>query len=313
MTATKQRRPHHRPVKPAKGATPTAGAVSLSYIRREVDMLVNLDPLVRQGDDKAVHRTRVAARRIRSALSTFGPLFDPAVTAPLRAELQWLGGVLASARESGVLREKLLAHVRALPPELVIGPVAARITSELGQRGAEAVREAGEGLDDQRHVRLIEALSAFLAAPPLTAKADQAAARLSRKRVLGAAARVDRLAVLADDLPEGPYREEALHDVRKAAKRSRYAAEATVGVLGEPARALSEQMALLQELLGDHLDSVPAQQELLEMASRAHLGGENAITYGVILGIERAHAAALIAQYPARLQAAQAAAAQLNS
>jgi len=50
-----------------------------------------------------------------------------------------------------------------------------------------------------------------------------------------------------------------LHEVRKAAKRARYAAESVEGVYGAPARRFAEAMQELQDVLGEHQDSVVAQ------------------------------------------------------
>jgi CHAD domain-containing protein len=91
---------------PARGAI---GAVVRDALDASVQRLLVADPVARVGDDpEGVHQARVATRRLRSDLRTFGPLLDPAWVTPLRDELRWLGGELGVAREA----EVLLGHLR---------------------------------------------------------------------------------------------------------------------------------------------------------------------------------------------------------
>ena len=78
-----------------------AGEVVLAHLREQVDELVARDPGARRNATGSVHAMRVAARRLRSGLATFGPLFDRSRTDPLRDELRWLGLVLGRPRERG--------------------------------------------------------------------------------------------------------------------------------------------------------------------------------------------------------------------
>ena len=69
--------------------------------------LIDVDPAVRVDLEDAVHKMRVATRRLRSALATYRRLLDTDVTEPIRAELKWLGGVLGSVRDAEVIRDHL--------------------------------------------------------------------------------------------------------------------------------------------------------------------------------------------------------------
>jgi CHAD domain-containing protein len=62
-------------------------------------------------------------------------------------------------------------------------------------------------------------------------------------------------------------RDAALHDVRKAAKRLRYAAEAAAEVLGPRAVRLAAVSEAVQEALGEHHDSVVARDLLQSLGS----------------------------------------------
>ena len=87
------------------------------------------------------------------------------------------------------------------------------------------------------------------------------------------------------------------------ARPVRYAAEGAVPVLGAPAAELAASAEAIQDLLGDHQDTVVARQSLREIGVRAHLSGENGFTFGRLHSLEEARAAALVSDYPARLAA----------
>jgi CHAD domain-containing protein len=59
-----------------------------------------------------------------------------------------------------------------------------------------------------------------------------------------------------------------LHRLRLAAKRTRYAAELAQRSVGKDARRLAARAADLQGLLGDHQDTVVAEQRLLELGPK---------------------------------------------
>jgi CHAD domain-containing protein len=74
----------------------------------------------------------------------------------------------------------------------------------------------------------------------------------------------------------------AIHEARKATKRARYAAEAAIPALGGMARRQAAKAKKLQELLGDHHDSVVARTVLLDLAGQARAAGEDTFGYGVM-------------------------------
>ena len=62
-----------------------------------------------------VHQARVAARRLRSNLKTFGRLLDPVWVKHVRSDLKWLSSALGELRDADVLAENL----REAPPQLL--------------------------------------------------------------------------------------------------------------------------------------------------------------------------------------------------
>ena len=268
----------------------TAGTVVLAHLREQVDKLVMHDRGARVDEPDAVHQMRVATRRLRSAFATYRPLLDRERTDPVRQELKWLGLVLGRPRDTEVLHWRLRDLVATQPGELVLGPVAARVDLELRDRHRAAHADLVAALDGDRYFRLLDALDTLLADPPLTARAGKPARTQLPALVGRAADRVDRAAraVAHDRTPQ--ERNQGLHEVRKSAKRARYAAESAVPVSGKPATRLAEAMEALQDVLGEHQDSVAAQSLLLELAMAAQASGENGFTFGLLYAQERTRA-----------------------
>ena len=88
-----------------------------------------------------------------------------------------------------------------------------------------------------------------------------------------------------------------LHEVRKAAKRLRYAAESAVPVLDGPAEDLAAAAKHVQQVLGEHQDTVVARTVLRDMGARAHLDGDNGFSFGILHGLEEARAVELEADF----------------
>ncbi|WP_251093361.1 CYTH and CHAD domain-containing protein [Streptomyces sp. Caat 7-52] len=291
----KRRRKKAGPAEPV-----TAGDHVLAYLRAQRDVLVELDPAVRRDIPDSLHQMRVATRRARSTLRTFTAVLDRTATDPVGAELKWLAGELGVDRDQEVLADRLSTALDALPPALVAGPVRERLTAwAAGRRGGAHAHLTGV-LDSRRYLTLLDSLDALLADPPL----GKAAGKKPGK-ALGKAVRKDeeKLAGLMEhalELPPGEDRDLVLHEARKKAKRTRYAAEAATGALGGPARSLTRSMKSLTTRLGDHQDSVLARRTLRELAAVAHAAGESAFTYGLLYGREEARAAELEAELPAR-------------
>ncbi|MGW7329592.1 CYTH and CHAD domain-containing protein [Streptomyces sp. NPDC054840] len=278
--------PPERPA--ADGPEGSAGAQVLAYLREQRDTLVAQDPAVRRNLPDSVHRMRVACRRLRSALKTYRKVLDRQVTDPIGEELRWLAAELGVDRDREVLLERLQDHLGELPRSLLLGPVRARLKIWNVARRSEARRRSLGALDSARHLALLDSLDALLDRPPLLKAADRPAESLLPKAVLHdyerLADRIDKALALAP----GHERDLALHSARKAAKRSRYAAEAAVPALGKPAKRLAKAVKKVQSLLGDHQDSVVARDALRGLGVQAAGAGESAFTWGVLYGREEA-------------------------
>lgn len=248
--------------------------------------LLEQDRGVRTGDPSSVHRMRIAARRLRSALRTFGPVLDRKAVDPVVEDLRWLGQVLSRARDAQVLRERLLTLVAEQPAEPALGPVAGAIDDDLRaaeQRGRE---EALGVLAGERYFGLLASLDDLVRCPPLGPGAGKPA-RDELPRLLERDARLLRRAVAGvRTAAPGDERDAALHEARKKAKRLRYAAESAAPVLGARAALLGERAATLQDALGEHQDSVMSRRVLREHGARAHQEGRDGVALGHLHTLE---------------------------
>jgi CHAD domain-containing protein len=276
-------------------ASPAADVV-LAYAGAQVARLKSVDPWVRRNAPDSVHQMRVATRRLRSTLKSFGPVLDAGAAEQLRTELKWLGDLLGEARDGEVMSGHLLDGLERMPAELVLGPAVARVQGYFAPREAAARVTLLDALDSGRYSALLGALDALLAGPPLTAvvhgPGGDVLAAIVRSRRRRAGRRLHR----ARRAPAGPARDTALHEARKAAKDARYAAEAARPAMGKKAKRVARRMKKLQSVLGDHHDAVVARGVARDLALRAHLAGENAFSFGLLYARDAQQAAAMEAR-----------------
>ncbi|SDY57356.1 CHAD domain-containing protein [Geodermatophilus africanus] len=274
-----------------KAPVRTAGEVVLGAVAGQLQALRNADLAVRTEQPEGVHDLRVACRRLRSILAAFRSVLDREHTDPLRAELQWVGAELSGARDTEVALSHLRELVAAQPVELVLGPVAARLQqTEIKDHQAGASRVT-RTLTDRRYLRLLDALDALLADPPVTELAAAPAPAQLADAVRRTGKRLRRIVDAAREA-EGAERHHLLHEVRKAAKRVRYTAEVAEAEFGAPATALVDCTKQVQDLLGAAQDTVVTRDVAVRVGRAAFAAGENAWTYGRLHGLEEARAEA---------------------
>ena len=199
------------------------------------------DPAV---DD--VHQARVATRRLRSDLKTFGVVLDPLWRDHLRSELKWLGMVLGELRDRDVLSDGLAD-----------APIAVR--QRLAVQRFEAGRRLAEALSSERYVSLVDRLHAgsvrLPVAPGSQHKAQKLAADVAPLLVAARWRAVRRQVRRAGRHPSAAQ----LHQIRIKAKQLRYAAEAASPAIGAPALRTASAAEHVQTVLGQHHDAVAAE------------------------------------------------------
>lgn len=274
-----------------------AGAPARDVIKNalasSVAALLNHDPLIRTGrDPEAVHQARVATRRLRSNLRTFGPLLDLEWTEPLRSELGWLAMGLGAVRDREVLLGRLLERAKSLPAsdQRSAASLLQLLEIEIGDLRKKLIAD----LDSPRYIDLLEMLVAASHSPQVLPEADQPATGVlpalatSPWRRLRSAVRQTR--ATANETPT----DAELHRIRILAKRARYAAEAVAPIAGVQATAFARTAARLQTVLGEHQDSVTAQAWLRS----ARVTGKRAFVAGELIALERLAAQDARARWP---------------
>jgi CHAD domain-containing protein len=233
------------------------GASALDVIRSTIaDSTIRLvahDSIVRIGEDpEGVHQARVAVRRLRSDLQTFRPLVVQDWAESLRAELDWLGRLLAPVRDAEVLGARLQVRVqRMVGLELATARV---LLDGLEADRLDARRRLLEALDSRRYEELVVRLvRAALEPVPRGGLVDLPAVTLGSLMNRPWA----KLSKSAASLGSGSN-DAALHATRIHAKQVRYGAEALRSVFGKRATRFASAAEALQEVLGEHQDAVIA-------------------------------------------------------
>ena len=223
--------------------------------------------------------------------------------------------MLGAARDPTVVQDRLRALLAEELPELLVGPVADRIDEALDASAAAGMKSLIAALDGERYARLLGRLSEFVTAAPQTAKAARGPLGTVRKLVAKDEARLRRavngLAPHTEGTSDtasstgtggGPgCRDAGLHEVRKAAKRLRYAAEFAAAVAGNgDAKRLARMAAAarsIQTALGLHQDTVMARALLAEFGARSLSTGESGFSYGRLHAREENLAAGAEAEF----------------
>lgn len=279
--------------------TPTEGSAAaalLDYAGRQVGMLQAMDAGVRVDAPDAVHKARVATRRLRSLLTTFAPFWDAERTEPLREELRWLAALLGEPRDAEVLAEEFGDLFAELGPGTVADGVRSAVLGHLADRHRWGHAALVAAWDTRRARALRAALALLLAEPPLDARAAGPASDLLAG-LEAAEARTERLAQKAR---RRPGELERWHRVRKAAKAVRYCTEALAEVLGSDGSARAARWEAVTEAFGTLQDAVVA-AELIEELADATDATED---WAVLADIQTDRRTAALAEGRAALDAA---------
>jgi CHAD domain-containing protein len=234
---------------PAKQASPRERI--RARIHEQYEEMLAHDPGARLGEEpEAVHKFRVAIRRLRSVLRSARPMVDRAWSDGLRAELDWLAQALGRVRDLDVLLTELEEEVADLPDDREAGEL---LLTKLRSKRAAAQHELVETLSSDRYATLLARVEQAAAEPRLVGD-EVPVEELARKDFK----RFDRAASKLGSAPSS----ESLHDVRIRAKRARYAAEVAEPLVGKPARRFVSQAKTFQDVAGEHQDAVVAERTL---------------------------------------------------
>ena len=274
----------------------TAGDVAYAVMRKQFSAFVTNEGGTRIGDDiEALHDMRVATRRLRAAMSAFGPFLSPRIET-FRAQFGWIAASLGEVRDLDVQLERMSEwRADVTPAQAVALDGVERL---LAGRRQLARRRMLFAMNSRRYDLLVERFGAFLRRGPVRTVA---------------AGRVPVLSV-APDLVERRYKKvrkmgdrirsssppEDYHLLRIDAKKLRYALEFVGAIYGKQAVDFSQRVTALQDVLGLHQDADVAMEMLHQMAgaSGRRLGPPSLLAMGAIAERYRVHAAELRGQFP---------------
>jgi CHAD domain-containing protein len=245
------------------GGQATADPV-LDYVSGQVARLHEAEREVRASEPDGVHDMRVAVRRLRTAMVVYGSMFEENLTESLAAELRWLGQTLAPSRDLEVIGDRLFAAME--DSRLGGGEVPGHLVRPLAHAQEAARDQLIEALDSTRSAALQQALGGLAAEPPGAVRGvesdDPDVRRLADSTWSDLRTRA---ADAASASPASHARDTALHKLRKAAKRVRYALE-LVSRIDDQRRPADERtldaLQDLQRVLGEHHDTVATREWL---------------------------------------------------
>src|SRR3984893_10813349 len=259
----------------APSSTDPAGKAAAAAIAAQLRAMTAEHANAIAGDVEAIHRLRVATRRLRAArrmLREVAPAGEAESTAD---ELAWLCGAIGAVRDLDMLAQLLEDRATRLEPDFIraLEPLSDTIRP---QRTVEKERLVA-ALDSERYRGLVQRLGALARQPTADGVTLGAvAARLVRpqlRAMLRAGAGLDEAAP-----------PETLHRLRVRVKKVRYTLEAMRAVGGKPACRMLRRLERVQDSIGMYHDAATAAAWLRAWAAESHdTPAANMIAVGALI------------------------------
>ncbi len=248
------------PRAPIRPETPVRALVRATLVT-QASVFAGNEMAARTGSDaEAVHRMRIASRRMWEVIALFRATL-PGDTRALRRELGWARRALGDVRDLDVQIAELEAEVGSAGGVAALAPLIARLA---GEREAARVRMR-EALDTPRFEALLAGLDAAIGELGSggtngtgEVSVGAGAARVLARRMAQVRRRGDRLDAHTPDAE--------LHALRIRVKRLRYALEFLAPLYPKAAARLLPRLVALQDGLGRRQDAVIAARQFRMLA-----------------------------------------------
>lgn len=219
-------------------------------LRQRFDEMVSfydeaLDPDAVDG----IHDMRVASRRLRSALRDFAPLFQKKHYKPLKQQVKAVAGELGEVRDHDVA----IVALSSLRTTAGTGDIAAGIDRLIEQRGEDRTK-THLAFVSQVKTDLLENISADLEIA-LNHNTRGRSLILFRSFAVEAIERAHSRFLERSESIYSPFDDTALHKLRLAAKRFRYALELFDKCWEGELKPLAKNISRIQSSLGEVHDS----------------------------------------------------------
>jgi CHAD domain-containing protein len=274
MTAVSPARAHAAVPSSSDPAVKAAAAAIASQLRA---MTAEHDKAV-TGDVEAIHRLRVATRRLRAGLRMLREVAPDDEAQSAADELGWLCGAIGAVRDLDVLAQLLQERATRLEADFIraLAPLSDTIRR---QRAIEQERLVA-ALDSERCRGLVQRLSATAPEPA----ADSVTLGAVTARLVRPQLRAMLRAGAGLDEASPP---ETLHRLRVRVKKLRYALEPLRAVGGKPARRMLRRLERVQERVGMYHDAVAATAWLRGWAAESRDASALMATGALIHSLER--------------------------
>jgi CHAD domain-containing protein len=250
-----------------------------SLVKHDVGVRIASEP-------ESLHQLRVASRRVRTFLSVGRDLVDDEWATQIKSGMRAVGGASNEARDIDILLGNLREQMRTL--DLHDQEAGAALLRTLEEDRDELQRAIVAVLNSGSYRRSLERMT--LPAVPAESSPDRKLDQLATREFRRLVARVRKLGKRPGD--------EALHDLRIKVKRVRYATELGGGTATKRKRRVVKAATQMQDVLGEHQDSVVGEERLRDVAYRVDPTGV-AFVAGKLAERERMRRSAIHGRLPA--------------
>ncbi len=285
---------------------PTVGDVLGEIVRRAADEVEDTAAAALADEPDGVHQHRVRVRRLRSVLGGFRDALDTRAAERLRVAYAEWGRELGVVRDIEVradVAEELLERAEIDDPAVVRRLVESQ--REAYPVAHERLVELARSPRSEERARLLrEFVDSAVIVEPDRPAADVFADVLAKQA---------RRVVKAEDRLDGS--DEAHHELRKAARRTRYVAEAIADVAPDlvprQVEAIADAGDDLHDALGAHRDAMLLAHRVAHEGALAGRAGELSDAYETIAELLRDDAQERLDEVPSALRKLKAAASRL--